>query len=198
MYTKTLLFIFAFAPIFAFAQEQSEETLFRNARISGAFCSPIFTYSKANGHSAYGAGGGVGLVFNRFSAGFFGMGETFSTPKFQGDRLALGYGGLWLGYVLPSHKLLHLYTSLKIAGGATGSGNFDDDWEFDEDWNDAIFVAIPEAGLELNVARWFRLSGTVGYRYVGGFDGWGSLGKNDLNALTYGLTLRFGWFGGRR
>ena len=36
--------------------------------------------------------------------------------------------------------------------------------------------------------------GTVGYRFVDGFDGWNNYGKKDLNAPVYALTLRFGWF----
>lgn len=189
------LFCLSFA---VFAQGQ-EETLFRNARITGGFASPIFTYSRTNGHSVYGAGGGAGVVFNHFYAGLFGMGEVFTEPKIQGEQLTLGYGGLWMGYTFPSYKLVHLYSSVKIAGGAAGSARINhDDWEVNDNWNDAVFVAVPEVGVELNVARWFRLSGSAGYRFVGDFDGWGSLGKKDLNAPVFALTMRFGWFGGRR
>ena len=198
MYTKPLLFVFLFASFSLFAQNE-EQTLFRNARITGGFAAPIFTYGKTDGHSVYGAGGGAGIVFNRFFAGVFGMGEAFTGSKFQGDQLGLGYGGLWLGYTTPSYKLVHLYASMKIAGGAAGAGDFnDDDWDIDDNWTDAVFVGVPEVGLELNVARWFRLSGSAGYRFVGGFNGWGPLGKNDLNAPVFALTARFGWFGGRR
>lgn len=197
MYTKLMSVAFLLFSFSLVAQKQ-EETLFRNARLSGGFAAPMFSYSRANGHAVYGAGGGMGLVFNQLFVGFFGMGETFSGPKFQGDQLALGYGGLWLGYTVPTHKLVHLYGSLKIAGGAVGATNFDDDWDFDENVDDAVFVGIPEVGVELNVARWFRLSGTAGYRFVGDFQGWNTLGKNDLSAPVFGLTARFGWFGTRR
>ncbi len=81
-----------------------------------------------------------------------------------------------------------------IGGGGIGITNFDDDWEFDEDLNDVVLVAVPEAGLELNIARWFRMSGSIGYRFVDGFEGWGNYKKNDLNAPVYALTFRFGLF----
>ncbi|MEI6411802.1 MAG: hypothetical protein WCR52_20590, partial [Bacteroidota bacterium] len=109
-------------------------------------------------------------------------------------QLTLGYGGLWIGYTYPSNKLLHLYTSVKIGGGSVAVTDFKDNFEAKDNWLNATFVAVPEAGLELNVARWMRIGGTIGYRFVNGFDGWGSYGKQDLNALTYGFTLRFGWF----
>lgn len=200
MYTKILIFMLLFAANCAFAQEavptpKQQETLFRNAHIRGGFGGPIFSWSDTKDHTGYGAGGGGGVVFDRFFVGLFGMGETFGRPLVGTSQLALGYGGLWVGYTVPSHKLLHFYTSAKVAIGSVGITDFKDDWEFEDYWPDLTFVAIPEAGVEVNIARWFRLSGSVGYRFVEGFEGWGSYGKHDLNAPVYNLTLRFGKFG---
>ncbi len=194
--------IFAFALLLGVAggsfAQQTEETLFRNSRIRGGFAGPIFSWSRVDGKTGYGVGGGAGVVFDRVFVGLFGMGETFDAVNVGSDQLALGYGGLWLGYTYPSHKLLHLYGSVKIAGGGVGVTDFDDDWDWEDDRNNAVFVAVPEAGVELNVARWLRLSGSVGYRIVSGFDGWGTYDKNDLNAPVFNLTMRLGWFSGRR
>lgn len=194
MQTKLILFALLLSSTALFAQEETQ-TLFKNSKVRGGFGGPIFSWSNTNNKTGYGAGGGGGVVLDRFFVGLFGMGETFDRISVGGNKqLALGYGGLWMGYTIPSHKLLHLYTSVKIAGGGVAVTNFEDDWEFEEDFTDATFVVVPEAGLELNVARWFRLGGTVGYRFVDGFDGWNNYGKKDLNAPVYALTLRFGWF----
>lgn len=189
--------LFLLACLFSAAlTAQETQTLFNNARVTGGFGGPIFSLGRAGGQTGYGAGGGGGVVFNQFYAGLFGMGETFGPFDFDREHLALGYGGLWLGYTTPAHKIVHLYTSVKIAGGAAGLTDFDDDWDFDTEWpQDVVFVAVPEAGLELNVARWFRLSGSVGYRFVEGFEGRGTFSANDLNAPMFALTFRFGWFG---
>ncbi len=204
MRTTTFFFALILSTTAAFAQNDPEstvaepkkqETLFRNAHLRGGFGGPIFSWSTNNGHTGYGAGGGAGVVLDRFFIGLFGMGETLESPVVGKKQLALGYGGLWLGYTIPSHKVVHLYTSLKIAGGSVGSTNFDDEWDFEDPWYDVTFVAVPEVGAELNIARWFRLSGSVGYRFVEGFDGWGAYGKKDLNAPVYNLTIRFGKFG---
>ena len=208
MQTKLLFLSLVLSTSSLFAQQDSSsvssksgnhdtyetQTLFKNNKLRGGFGGPIFSWSQANGKTGYGAGGGGGVVMDRFFVGLFGMGETFDRVNIGQDQLVLGYGGLWLGYTIPSHKLLHLYTSVKIGGGGIGITNFDDDWEFDEDLNDVVLVAVPEAGLELNVARWFRMSGSIGYRFVDGFEGWGNYKKNDLNAPVYALTFRFGWF----
>ncbi|HMX41605.1 MAG TPA: hypothetical protein PK971_03975 [Saprospiraceae bacterium] len=193
MRTKLLVFLLALAACPLFAQ-QPEQTLFRRDRLRGGFGGPIFTCGLSSERNSYGAGGGGGLVFDRVFVGLFGMGDVFDVPKIGRDQFALGYGGLWLGYVFPSHKVIHLYTSAKVGGGTVGYTDFDDHWDFEDHWNDAVLVMTPEAGLELNITRWFRLSGSVGYRWVNGFEGNTLVSKNDLNAPYTALTLRFGWF----
>lgn len=208
---NTRFLIFAFC-LFAFnlaAQEEmpqtqpredmTEKTLFDNARVTGGFGGPIFSYSKTDGQSMWGAGGGGGVVLNHFFIGAFGMGETFDDAfdniNNNNVHLGLGYGGLWTGVTWPTHEIIHLYTSLKIGGGAVGSYNYDDNHDnYDDGWDDPVFVAIPEVGVEVNMARWFRLSASAGYRFVDGFGGWKTLESNDLNAPVFGLTMRFGWF----
>ena len=199
MNQKIVLIALLFASTPMLAQQTpanpKQETLFKNSRVRGGFISPIFTWSQANNKTGYGAGGGLGIVFDQFFIGVFGMGETFDRVQVGTKQLAHGYGGLWMGYTTPSYKVVHLYTSLKIAGGSVGTTDFEHDWDFDPDPDDVTFVVIPEAGVEINVARWMRLSGTVGYRFVNGFEGYGNYGRRDLNAPTFGLTMRFGWFG---
>lgn len=193
MRTKFFLFALLFSSSSLFAQQETQ-TLFKNSRLSGGFGGPIFSWSHANNKIGYGAGGGGGVVFNQFFIGLFGMGETFERPEIGREQLTLGYGGLWLGYATPAHKLLHLHTSIKIGAGGVGITDFEDNWEFEDDWTDATLVLVPEAGLEVNVARWFRLGGTVGYRFVDGFKGWNNYSKNDLNAPVFALTFKFGCF----
>lgn len=192
MRTTLLVLCLSLTTLSLFAQQQ-EQTLFHNSRLRGGFGGPLFTYGLTDQYG-YGAGGGGGLVFDRAFVGLFGMGEVFDTPQVGQNQLALGYGGLWLGYVFPSHKLLHFYTSARIGGGTVGVTDLDDHWDFDRHWNDAVLVMTPEAGLELNLTRWFRLSGSVGYRWVNGFEGSNLVSQSDLNAPYVAFTMRFGWF----
>ncbi len=56
--------------------------------------------------------------------------------------------------------------TLKIgAGGAVLSRDGDD---HEVDYEDEAFLLHPEAGLELNVAHWFRIAALGGYRFVNG------------------------------
>ncbi len=197
------LMMFAFSALMMMqAQAQTEQTLFQKTKIRGGFGGPIFTYGKVKGNGGYGAGGGGGLVFNQFMLGGFGQGEIFTVPQTdQPDgAVALGYGGLWLGYSIPTQKAVHGYASMKVGVGGIGVTNNYDWWDEDPDfdtYDKAILVLMPEAGVEVNLFHWMRLAGTVGYRYVNGFEGGLGLGKKDLNAPVFGLTMRFGWFGHR-
>ena len=108
MQTKLFFFALILSSSSLFAQQQ-DETLFKNSKIRGGFGGPIFSWSNTNNKTGYGAGGGGGVVFDRVFIGLFGMGETFDRISIGGNKqLALGYGGLWVGYTIPSHKLLHL------------------------------------------------------------------------------------------
>ncbi|MEZ4985415.1 MAG: hypothetical protein R2795_10320 [Saprospiraceae bacterium] len=109
--------------------------------------------------------------------------------------LDIGHGGFWLGGTFQPWQLLHLYGSARI-----GWGGINIELEDNPSYRDLdkIFVATPEIGLELNIARWFRVAGTVGYRYVTGVNENLGLSNDDFSGATAAVTLRFGWFGNRR
>lgn len=49
--------------------------------------------------------------------------------------------------------------------------------------------------MELNITQWFRVAGTVGYRYVDGVSENRGYASDEFNGLLGNLTFRFGWFG---
>lgn len=184
-------------------QAQTEQTLLGKARIQGGFGAVSFNSSKVAGHYGYGAGGGGGLVVGGTMLGLFGNGEVFNIQQSAHSdyTLALGYGGLWLVHSVPTQKAVHLYGSVKIGLGGIATGPRPNSWDDDPDFTEIdrmVFVALPEIGLELNLFHWMRLTGTIGYRYVNGFEGAPGLSKTDLNAACFGLGMRFGWFGHRK
>lgn len=172
---------------------QKEETLLGKARVSGGFGGPFMVQSRGDGSVGWGGGGGV--VVGSFFLGGFGQGESFGTRVIQGvdHELSLGVGGIWLGVTYPTHKLVHPYGSLKLGWG--GLSLSPRERPNNRGFNDAVFVVLPEAGLELNVVDWFRLVGHVGYRWVNGVDGLGGHVRADaFNSVVWGVTLRFGSF----
>lgn len=178
---------------------QKEETLAGKGGKIGGFGGPFFTYSQVGNLDGGGAGGGGGMIINGFFLGAFGQGEYFGKIRYDGADydLGLGYGGLWIGFAAPSYKLIHGLFSLKAGAGAvTMSKRDNDDFDFDDDdFRDAAFVLHPEAGLELNLTHWFRMSGLVGYRSMRKINNIPTFANQDFSDMTLSLTLRFGKFG---
>jgi hypothetical protein len=182
----------------------TEQTIFNRNNIKhwGGFGAPIFTLTQVGEHRGFASGGGGGVVLNNFFIGGFGQGEYYGTvaPASVRDReLAMGFGGLWLGYTAPSHKAIHLYSSLRLGIGGVSLGD-PDDFDFDDrDRSSVLFVGMPEIGLELNLTHWMRLAITGGYRLTTGLDDtFPIFNKADFNRPFGSITLRLGGFGYRR
>ncbi|MEL6864671.1 MAG: hypothetical protein AAFP19_09635 [Bacteroidota bacterium] len=190
--------IFIAAMTLAFSTwAQQEETLFGKARVVGAFGAPIVEFGQFGDNDEIGTsvGGGGGLIIGNFFLGGYGLGTTELAEEIFDDdnnfRLDMGHGGLWFGFTSPHYKLLHFFSSAKIGWGAIGI-------EIDENnasYDDGIFVLTPEAGVELNVFRWFKIATTVGYRYVDGIRANDDIASDALNGMVATLTFRIGGFG---
>lgn len=177
-----------------------EQTLFSGASRVGGFGGPIFEFGSIQKQSGTSTGGGGGVIVNDFFFGGFGMGADYADLSLPDGRyqMDMGYGGLWLGYVPLGDRVIHPYATFRIGWGSVSlnrRGNFPDLFES----TDQIFVLAPEGGLEINVFRWFRIAGTVGYRWVDGVnEELAGLTENDFRSINGGLTLRFGGFGYNR
>ena len=173
---------------------QRTETLFGRAKTIGAFGGPIVEYHYSGNDVDILAGGGGALIINNFWIGGYGVGSApnsvFDIPDIR--SLELAHGGLWLGGTYKPHNLIHFYSSVKLGWGAIGV-EFDDD---DFDYLDDVYVVQPEAGLELNVFRWFRVAGTASYRLVDGISTNTGLNDDEFNGFGFNLAFRFGFFGG--
>lgn len=177
--------------------QAQHETLFNNTRVVGAFGGPITEYGLSNDLNSS-VGGGGALVINNFFVGGYGLaGVDFDKLYEDGevDVLDIGHGGFWFGGTFQPYRLLHLYGSARIGWGAINI-DLDDGTPYRD--LDKIFVATPEIGVELNLTRWFRVAGTVGYRHVAGVNESNGLKGDDFSGAIAGVTLRFGWFGNRR
>ncbi len=195
---KNLFFAVVLACL-TLAVNAQHETLFNKARVVGGFGAPIVEMGLGNDRTTA-VGGGGAIVIDNFFIGGYGIGSIDFNALIEDENLEqidLGHGGFWLGYTYRPYKVLHLYTSARIGWGGVGidvSGNSN----FPRDV-DNVFVMTPELGLELNVAKWFRVAGTVGYRYVEGVnEKLGYYQKDAFNGALANLTFRFGWFGWHR
>lgn len=175
-----------------FAQEQ---TLFGRSHVTGGFGSMIFEYGLNEKKIGTSVGGGGGIVFKNFFLGGYGVGSVdfnYLLDNNDLEKIDIGHGGLWVGITVPTNKLIHLYASGRFGWGAVDIPVDDPNFQFRD--ADQVFVMTPEAGIELNVARWFRVAGTVGYRFLRGANENRGYTNDDFSGSHWGLTLRFGGF----
>jgi len=177
----------------AWAQEEQPKTLVGDGhvKISG-FGGPIIEFSSIGGTMVVGAGGGGAALFNNtFYFGGYGIGLSKSNLMNNSNIIdvEIGHGGFWTGFIIHPNSMIHGVISTKLGWGEIS--------EFRRgipiSITDNIFVAQPQAEIELNITLWFKFSAGLGYRWVNGQD----FSTVDLNGITGSVNFIFGWFGRR-
>lgn len=190
---KKLLIVLSLFLSAGWAQAQ-HETLFGQQHVFGAFGGPLVEYNINNSEVSTSAGGGGGIILGNLFLGGYGLASADQFDNLiENNRveLQMAHGGFWIGAVYPSGKLLHAFSSVKLGWGALDVEIDEDDF----DTNDAIFVTTPEIGIEVNLLKWFRVAGTVGYRFTSGVNNTPNLSNEDFSNMVGGVTFRFGAFG---
>lgn len=181
----------------AYTLQAQQETLFNNLDVTGAFGSVIVEGSNINGEIIGDVGGGGALLMSPIFVGGYGMGtkrgiHTVEEGPDAGQYdLKFSHGGLWLGFVPRSDKLIHFYSSLKIGWGKARL-RYEEDGE--NIFRDNIFVLTPEAGFEVNLTEWLKMSMTGGYRLVNGVTQLPELDNDDFSSPIGIITFHIGGF----
>lgn len=178
---------------FAFQGFSQSQTLFSDVDEVVGFGGPIVEFSAFKGEVIPAIGGGGGVFLDDFFIGGYGIGGLDfrdASVDLENYRMKLSHGGFWLGYNHNQDKVLHVFASAKLGWGDIdvkyiGTGGKP---------SDNIFVIQPEAGVEVNLFRWFKLAGTVGYRAVTGVNEIETHSNSDFSGMVGTLTFRFGWF----
>ncbi len=181
----------------------AQETLIDGKVDIGGFGGPMVQSTSINGRFGLLVGGGGGVIIDHTIAlGGAGYGLTndvaddaapASTPY-----LNLGYGGVLIQYIHRSDDLIHVTAGVLIGGGGLGfrkniaEETGESHWR-DDTLNDAIFVAEPNVGAELNVTQWFRIALGGSYRFVSGVELAG-LDNADIGGPNGWIMFKFGSF----
>lgn len=193
-------------------QPQQMKTLFGNSgiRSNGAYGGISTGYTQIDGLDAITIGGkGAWLINHQIGIGLAGHGflteRKFDSELSDDYRFAGGYGGLVFEFIVAPNSPIHLsFNSIIGAGGVAYArdndffNNIDYD-PFDED-SEAFFVVEPGVELELNLVKFMRLAFGVSYRYTSDINltyrasDQMIAGKDLLNGLSGGVTLKFGKF----
>lgn len=181
--------------LMAIFQLHAQETLFNNLDVTGAFGSVIIETGSINDEIGADVGGGGALVMSPVFLGGYGMGTTYPVhtitegPNAGEYDVKFGHGGLWLGFVPKSDKLIHFYGSAKVGWGKARLRQ-----DKENLFTDRVFVMTPELGLEVNLTEWLKMSFTAGYRWVNGVTRLEELNNDDFSSPLGTITFRMGGF----
>ncbi|MCB0644460.1 MAG: hypothetical protein KDC44_22605 [Phaeodactylibacter sp.] len=183
-----------------------DQTIFNRSNRCGLFVSPMTEVGPIYDPTEVSNGGGLAMVLGNSFFGVYGMaGLDYDQLFFDSEleKIDLAHGGLWYGLTPFQHSVIHPVASVKAGWGAINVDidNFDsfpDEENIfnldDDDLVDNVLVVTPELGLELNVTRWLRVSGTAGYRWVDGVNT-PNLSDADFTGWNGTLAVKIGWFG---
>ena len=117
--------------------------------------------------------------------------------------LGMGYGGIFIEYVLNPKKAFHLTFPLFIGAGGAQVGvktpldlnvsTPQDYTTYDYVESSGFFVLEPGINIELNMSKFFRLDIGASYRFISGTQ-LQRLSSNDLSDFSFNLGLKFGKF----
>lgn len=142
-------------------------------------------------------GGELCWVLNKkyfLGLGYHGLSSVVDAPAIypvEGLVLVSNYGGVLLGYVHQSHKLIHFEGQALIGFGHA----FYRDPEYRAKYNqeDTYVIVEPNLSAVLNVTSGFRLAAGLSYRFANRVDLIG-LANKDLSGLTFHLAFKIGRF----
>ncbi len=211
-----------FIALTSFGQDEEVEfkTIFSgNNQSSGGYGAPELKVGPINGETSLFVGGRGGwIIGHKFVLGGAGYGLTTNNTFMEdlADKpigvgadstrtidIGMGYGGLLLEYILFPKSAIHLSFPLIIgAGGSTlnakkyqDSSNLNpNEWAlYDYVESSGFFLLEPGINVELNMAKFFRLTAGANYRYISGTN-LQRLSDNDLSGVNFNITFKFGGF----
>lgn len=173
------------------------ETLVGDDFQSGGYGAPIWKVTTVAGKTTVMSGGRGAWVINRtysLGGGGFSLVSDLETDEVSTDGkplfLRMSYGGLELGYMHRTAKLVHLVFHLTMGGGTV---ELREHSPSKEEASDNFYALEPSLGVDANVTTWFRLGAGVSYLVPLGAE------LDPFDASDFGgpgavLVLKFGKF----
>lgn len=168
----------------------------------GGYGAPEVKVTSFTRDAAVLAGGQAGWIIDRrYVLGLAGYGlATAHSPTEEllrpegPSRIAFGYGGVRLAWVHHPERMVHVSVGMLVGAGGVSVVTHDiAGGRYYTHNSDAFFAFEPTTELELNVARFMRVSAGVGYRFISGTEEPG-LHTSDMSGVAGGVAFKFGVF----
>ena len=199
---KRLVIISMLSLVPLMAQQQ---TLLSGPFSHGGYGGPRMMVSTINGELGVLVGGHGGWVVNHalfIGGGGYGLVNQIKAPTAQDSTqryIDFGYGGVELGAVLASNRIVHLRVSALIGGGglsASGRDNYYGEYDHHGSYysDDAFFMVEPAAEMVVNMTPWMRLTAGASYRFIDGIETDSDFNDADFTGPSAMVSLNFGKF----
>lgn len=172
---------------------QQVETLFGKGgpKIRGAYGAASQKFSSIDGQFANLLGGYGGVLFTNnvmIGAGAYALlnGNSIDIENDRNTSRHLTYVGLVAEKTFRSEKAFHFYTKLLTGAAFIGEQNRLPDGGQYTISSRGAFVIEPELAAELNLTKWFRISGGLSYRLIAS--------ESPYSAPAATVSLKFGKF----
>lgn len=185
---------------------------------SQLYFGPLATFSNVEGNLSIDMGATGGVIYrNKFIAGLYGQKMVTSLtrtklniswyPAVTNGEVKMMHGGALVGYIFKPEALLHWGVS-----SSAGVGKLEliakDPATMDivETYNDRIYIIIPKIFIETNIAKWFKINVSGGYRFLGKVNSYYTnqsqeevliFDKSEYTKPEFSISLLFGAFGFR-
>ncbi len=180
-----------------FSQDNDGEinTLFSKVERVSGFTGPFMSFSNLGGEFTHVMGGGAGIIINnQFLFGGYGMGSTTAIKQnsttYGDHEITMAHGGFFFAYVIKPKMLIH-----PVIGLHTGWGDVLLDSEtYQVEQNDYVFILLPVAELEINMAQFFKIGVGVSYRTVFGIKNLEGYTNDNFSGMAAFISFKLGWF----
>lgn len=202
----TVLLLILLCGFFSFAQQNDEYITFNDRRnvVHGVYVGIGLGYGEIEGEDTYIGSFKVAYVANQqFEVGFLARGlysrqNIFNPRSGDNDDLFAGYVGFHLEPILFGKSLVSLSFPVFIGGGAVGYVNRDtidneEDFDFEDDDLDAVFVLEPGISALFNISRFVQLEAGVRYRFSSKIELTDSP-IDRINGFSTGIGIKMGIF----
>jgi hypothetical protein len=202
-----LLLILGCGVLMSTAQENIENdgisTLFSKSHSNGGYGAFSMGYTQLDGKDALLIGArGSWIIDHSFAIGLGGCGFVNNLDHHNwmdnnlNDQLAGGYGGIYLEPIIGPRFPVHV--SFPVLFGVGGiskvmDSNWDNDFMKNNPNQDAFLILEPAVELEINLTRFMRMAGSIGYRFTSNIE-MENINPDILEGTSIGIILKFGKF----
>lgn len=205
---SAILILITFNTVFSQTDNNKDYIEFDDRKniVHGVYMGLTYHYGQINNEDAHFTTFKVAYVANRKLEAGIAFGGFFSEQPpeldvFTEKELALAgaYVGLHLEPILFSNRFINVSFPILIGEGLITvfdekvNGEYEDEFDFEDDDFSAFFMFEPGVNILYNVSRYVQIETGIRYRFTGKYD-LPPFGRDNINGFSAGAGIKLGIF----